>query len=102
MFTYSPEGRLSQITRHIENILYENTTLIEEYSWDLECAASHLLGKNCSLMTQKSTTSSLNSFFDNEQKVVSFTENMCETIERQFERNSLLIRAFAKGFQSPP
>jgi len=73
---------------------------MEEYSWDLECAASHLLGQSCSLMTQKNTASCLNSFFENEQKVASFTENMCENIERQFKRNSQLFHAFAKGFQT--
>jgi predicted nucleotidyltransferase len=83
----------------IENILYEKTELMEKYSWDLECAASHLLGSNCSLMTQKSTASSILSFFENDQKVTAFTENMCETIERQFERNTQLLLAFVNGFQ---
>ena len=83
---------------HIENILYDKTTLMEKYDWDIELAASELLGRNCALMTHKITASNLNSFFENEQDIVSFTEDMCVTIDRQFQRNRQCTQAFINGF----
>ncbi|EAW30198.1 hypothetical protein GP2143_01605 [marine gamma proteobacterium HTCC2143] len=85
----------------ISNVLYENQDLMESYDWDIELASAYQLGIEAEDITEDQTYDAIASLFDGEHDslaVEMLVEEMCEQVDREYERNEALMNAFIDGF----
>ncbi len=87
-----------EVIQEVLEVLYEsdNTDVMEKYGWNLTQAAAHLLGQRAKAIAQVSTQQEIeqlaNSGFDH------LAEEMCESMDAEYERNQQLMTAFFNGF----
>lgn len=85
----------------ISNVLYENQDLMESYDWDIELASAYQLGIEAEGIAEDQTYNAIAKLFDGEHDTLSvetLVEEMCEQIDRDYERNEALMNAFIDGF----
>ena len=86
----------------ISNGLHENQNLMEGYGWDIELASAYQLGVDAETIAEKQTYDAITGLFNGDHKnltVELLVEEMCEKIDREYDRNEELTNAFIDGFK---
>lgn len=89
----------------ISQLLYENTDLMEAYDWDIDLASAYQLGVAAEDIIQEQTYDVIASLFHGEHGSLSveiLAEEMCEQVDREYDRNTVLLNAFIAGFLKRP
>ncbi len=85
----------------INDHLYEDQQLMEQYAWDIERAAAHQLGEHSAAIASEKTHAAIVELLSDRRKSLStqrLIEEMCEQIESDYQRNELLLSAFKAGY----
>ena len=89
----------------VRDTLYgEESKIMEACEWDLSIAASHLLGRHAAEISGGQTRAHVLSLRRGElgsRSPERLTQEMCEQVDVQFERNHQLLTAFLTGFEEP-
>ena len=81
--------------------LHEDQALMEKYDWDMDLSASHELGIRAKAIASDEAINGITALLEDRHPKLSrerLVEEMCENIEREFERNETLFMAFSEGF----
>ncbi|MEE8059118.1 MAG: nucleotidyl transferase AbiEii/AbiGii toxin family protein [Pseudomonadales bacterium] len=85
----------------IEIALYADQHTMDTYDADLSLAAAHHLGINAAEIAGESTYKFISLLLgdtNNSEHKAMLTEEMCEQIDREYERNAALLNALMQGF----
>lgn len=85
----------------INDELYKDQELMQQYDWDIELASAHQLGIDAESISEDQTYNTIADLLEDKNKNLScetLIEEMCSQVEREFERNEALLNAFAGGF----
>jgi predicted nucleotidyltransferase len=85
----------------INSGLHEDQDLMEYYDWDIELASAYQLGVDAESIAEDQTYDAIASLFNGEHESLSvelLVEEMCEQIDREYERNEKLTNTFIDGF----
>lgn len=79
----------------------ENAQVIDAFEWDATQASAYMLGKHARSIAQDNTVQEITRLVNGElrgRNVERLTEEMCERIDINYERNEQLLSAFIEGF----
>lgn len=85
----------------VTDLLYSDTQIMENYDWDLTQSAACLLGQHAANIVRSNTKKMISRLFNEGADGLNLerlTEEMCEHVDVQFEKNQRLISAFISGF----
>ena len=85
----------------ISELLYSEPDVMAFYDWDIELASAYQLGVEAEAITAEQTYNTITRLLngdDDKLSVEMLVEEMCERIEREYERNESLMKAFINGF----
>ena len=84
----------------LQNGLYEDTALMEQYDWDIELAGAHQLGADARAIAGEQTQRKINELFngDSTLSVERLIEEMCDHHDLEYDRNEKLTYAMIAGF----
>ncbi|MES9903528.1 MAG: nucleotidyl transferase AbiEii/AbiGii toxin family protein [Sedimenticola sp.] len=87
-----------EVIQEVMEALYEadNTDVMDKYDWDVTQAAAHLLGQRAKSIAQTSTLQEIERLANGE--IDRLMEEMCESVDAEYERNQQLMTAFISGF----
>ncbi|MBQ0795084.1 nucleotidyl transferase AbiEii/AbiGii toxin family protein [Zhongshania sp.] len=85
----------------VSDSLFTEQTVLDHFDWDLSLAAAHQLGRDTQSIASDACHTVISDLFNGKQpkrNIDQLTENMCNTVDREFARNRELLHAFNKGF----
>lgn len=84
----------------IKDGLYEDSTLMEQYDWDIELAGAHQLGVDARSIAGEQTFRAINGLFSGESVlgVDRLIEDMCDHLELEYDQSEKLTNAMIAGF----
>lgn len=85
----------------INGALHENQDLMERYGWDIELSGAYQLGVKAKSITLKKTFDAIEALFNGSHTrltVELLVEEMCDQVDREYDRNEALTNAFIGGF----
>ena len=85
----------------INEILYSNQDVMAFYDWDVELASAYQLGVEAEAIAEEQTYNAIAHLFNGDDYKLSveiLVEEMCEQVDREYERNESLMKAFINGF----
>lgn len=94
-----------ELIPEISDALYDckNTEIMETYGWDITQASAFLLGRHAKHIAQVNTQQEIAKLVSGELCPLNLdrlTEEMCEHVNIQYERNRLLLAAFMTAFKN--
>ncbi len=84
----------------IQDALYEDTTLMEQYDWDIGLAGAHQLGMDARAIAGEQTLRLIAELFSGggTLSVERLIEEMCDHHELEYDKNEKLTQAMIAGF----